>query len=136
MAFNSREYAWADITLIVGGIDITGIRAVKYTEKGEKEAIYAKGRLPHTIQTGNIAFEGEIEILQSDYESMVAAAQGKSVLGLSVDAIVSYGNPPDAIITDRLTGIQFTEAGKDTKQGDKFIPIKLPFLMLRVENQV
>lgn len=134
--FNSREYEWADITLILGGTDITGIRAIKYTEKGEKEAIYAKGRFPHSIQTGNFSYEGEITILQSDYEALVAAANGRSVLTLSLDAQISFGNPPNAIITDRIIGIQFTEAGKDTKQGDKMLEIKLPFIALRVENQV
>lgn len=133
---NGREYEWADITLILGGTDITGIRAIKYTEKAEKEAIYGKGRHAHSIQTGTVSVEGEITILQSDYESLVAASQGRSVLSLSMDAQVSYGNPPDAIITDRILGIQFTEAGKDTKQGDKMLEIKLPFIALRLENQV
>jgi hypothetical protein len=136
MAFNSREYEWADVTLILGGVDITGIRSIKYTEKAEKEAVYAKGRFPHSIQKGNVAFEGEISVLQSEYEALVASSGGKSILGLSLDAEISYGNPPDAIITDRIIGLQFTEAGKDTKQGDKFIEIKLPFIALRLENRV
>jgi hypothetical protein len=135
MAFNSREYEWADITLILGGADITGIRSIKYMEKAEKEALYAKGRFPHSIQTGNVAFEGEISLLQSEYEALVESSAKKTVLGLSLDAEISYGNPPDAIVTDRMIALQFTEAGKDSKQGDKFIEIKLPFIALRLENR-
>jgi hypothetical protein len=135
MAFNSREYEWADITLILGGADITGIRSIKYMEKAEKEALYAKGRFPHSIQTGNVAFEGEISLLQSEYEALVESSVNKSVLGLSLDAEISYGNPPDAIVTDRMIALQFTEAGKDSKQGDKFLEIKLPFIALRLENR-
>lgn len=136
MAFNSREYEWADVTLILGGNDITGIRAIKYMEKAEKEALYAKGRYPHSIQTGNVAFEGEISMLQSEYEALVQSTPNKSVLGLSLDAEVSYGNPPDVITTDRVIGLQITEGGKDIKQGDKFQEIKLPFIALRLENRV
>lgn len=136
MSFNSSEYGWADITLLLGGVDITGIRAIKYSEKAEKEAIYAKGRTPRTIGTGNLAYEGEIEILQSDYESLVASSPNKSVLQISVNALISYGNPPGVMTTDKMYGIQFTEAPKDTKQGDKFIPIKLPFIALKLENQI
>lgn len=134
--FDSREYEWADLTLILGGTDVTGIRAVKYLEKIEREAIYGKGRNPHSIQSGNIAYEGEIVMLQSAYEALVKTGKG-SVLSLSLDGLFAYGNPSngDALITDRASGIRFTEAGKDIKQGDKFQEIKLPFICLNIKNQ-
>lgn len=137
MGFNSREYEWADLTLILGGRDVTGIRAVKYSEKIEREALYAKGRRAHSIQSGNIAVEGEIALLQSEYEALVAAGNG-SVLSLSVDALVSYGNPStgSAMTTDRIIAIHFNEAAKDIKQGDKFQEITLPFIALDLQNQV
>ena len=133
--FNSRQYEWADLSLILGGKDITGIRGVKYSEKAEKEAVFAKGRNAHSIQTGNIAIEGEITMLQSEYEALVIAGGG-SVLGLSLDGIFSYGNPTagDAVIFDRVIGISFTEAAKELKQGDKFMEITLPFIALSVKN--
>lgn len=137
MGFNSRQYEWADLTLILGGKDITGIRGIKYTEKIEREAVYAKGRNAHSIQSGNSAVEGEITLLQSEYEALVAAGNG-SVLSLSVDALVAYGNPAngDMLITDRVIGLRFTEAAKEMKQGDKMMEVKLPFIALRVQNQV
>ena len=137
MAFNSRQYQWADLTLILGGRDITGIRAVKYTEKIEREALYAKGRNPHSIQSGNIAYEGEITVLQSEYEALVIAGKG-TILSLSLDGLFAYGNPArgDALITDRASGIRFTEATKDFKQGDKFQEISLPFICINIKNHV
>ena len=137
MAFNSRQYEWADITLILGGNDITGIRAIKYTEKIEREAIYGKGRYPLSVQSGNASYEGEIEVLQSEYEALVASGNG-SIMGLALDALVGYGNPAngDIPIFDRVVGLRFTEAGKEFKQGDKLTTIKLPFVCLRIKNQV
>ena len=35
--FNSREYEWADITVVMGGRNITGLRGIKYNIKREKE---------------------------------------------------------------------------------------------------
>lgn len=129
--FNSREYEWADITIILGGRDLTKIRAVKYKEAREKELVYAKGRKPFGIQSGNDAYDGEIALLQSEYEALKKAGGG-SIMGLSLDAVVCYGNPAEgnAIETDKLFGIQFTEAEKDWTQGDKFKEIKLPILFL------
>jgi len=136
MAFNSRQYEWADLTLILGGKNITGIRGVKYTEKIEREAIYAKGRYAHSIQSGNISYEGEITLLQNEYEALVKAGKG-SVLSLSLDGEFSYGDPNngDAITTDRAVGIRFKEASKAIKQGDKFMEITLPFICTNIKNQ-
>jgi hypothetical protein len=135
-SFDSREYEWADLTLVLGGKDITEIRAVKYTEKIEREAVYAKGRQPHSIQSGNASYEGEITLLRSGYDKLVSAGKG-SVLSLAVDGLFAYGNPSsgDAMVTDRAVGIRFTEASKEFKQGDKFQEITLPFICLNIKNQ-
>lgn len=136
MAFNSRQYEWADLTLVLGGRDVTGIRGVKYTEKAEKEALFAKGRFAHSIQTGNVQVEGEITVLQSELIALERAGDG-SILGLNLDAVVSFGNPSlgDAMVTDRIVGISFTEAPKELKQGDKNMEITIPFIALAVLNQ-
>lgn len=135
--FNSKEYEWADMALLMGGRDVTGIRGIKYSEKIEREAIYAKGRYPHSIQSGNVAYEGEITLLQSEYEALVKAGKG-SVLNLTLNAVVSYGNPlnGDAMTTDMVENLRFTEAAKELKQGDKNMEVTLPFIALRVKNQV
>lgn len=135
MAFNSRQYEWADMTLILGGSDITGFRGVKYSAKIEREPVHAKGRDPHSIQSGNNTYEGEIVLLQSEYDALVDAGQG-SVLSLSLDAEVHYGNAPDPIRTNRIMGIRFTEEARESKQGDKFEEITLPFICLSIKNNV
>ena len=138
MAFDTREYEYADMTLVLGGKDITGLRALTYDEEQDKEPVYGKGNKPRKIQKGNIKYSGELVILQSDYETLVANSQTKSVLDLQVNAIVSYGNPSngDVVLVDVLKAIQFTKAPKGMKQGDKFAEIKLPFIFLEVKSQI
>ncbi|MBP4140020.1 hypothetical protein [Flavobacterium geliluteum] len=137
MAFNSREFEWADLTLIVGGRDVTGVRGVKYSEKIEREPIYAKGRKPKTIQSGNIAYEGEFMMLQSEYDALEISGGG-TILSLSVDALVSFGNPLEGnyMKTDALDGIRFLEGVKEYKQGDKFADITVPFICLDIRKNV
>lgn len=134
--FNSREYEWADISVDINGRDLTMISSVKYTEKIETEELYGKGRYPHAIQTGNVSIDGEIEVSQSEYEALVKAGQGSVLKLRNLTLTISYGNPPDAMITDRLRGIQITEGGKEMKQGDKSAKIKLPFKATVLENQI
>ncbi|NIJ45059.1 hypothetical protein FHR24_001498 [Wenyingzhuangia heitensis] len=133
--FDSREYEWADLTLILGGRDITGIRAIKYKTSIERELLYAKGRYPKSIQSGNIKYEGEIKMLRSEYEALVLAGRG-TVLSLSLDCSFTYGNPSEgnALKTTRASGIRFLEEEVSDEQGSKFQEITLPFICLRIKN--
>jgi hypothetical protein len=137
MAFiNERQYEFADLTLYLAGRDVTGFRGIKYTKKQEKEALYGKGNRPMSIQKGNISYEGEISFTQSELETLKVLGNG-SILGLNLNAVVSYGNPDkgDTWITDKLFGIQFTEEAKEIKQGDKFMEVTLPFICLDIQYQ-
>ena len=134
--FDSREYEWSDITVVVAGRDVTGIRGVSYNSDQEKEALYAKGNKPHGIQRGNKSYSGNIRLLQSEYEALNEAAGGDA-LDVSFNIVVSYGNPSqgDVIKTDLLVGAEITSKPKGMNQNDKFMEIELPLVMLDiVEN--
>lgn len=136
MAFDSREYEWGDLTVIAGGKDLTGIRGIKIKRKVEREAIYAKGRFPHSIQTGNFAFEGELIVLFSELIALDNAGNGDA-LSLSFDVLVGYGNPSEGNlpIFKRAASVRLTDIDEDWKQGDKFQEITLPFLCLNWKNE-
>ena len=129
--FQSREYEWSDVSVVLAGRLVTGIRGIKYKDKQEKEHLYAKGNKPHSIQHGNIEYSGEISLVQSEYLALRKACKG-NILNASVDIVVSYGNPShgDAITTDVLIGCEFTEDNTEWKQGDKSLEKVIPFLFL------
>lgn len=132
-----REYEWGDLTLILGGRDMVRFRSIKYTRKVEREAIYGKGSKAVAIQSGNEAVEGEIGMLQSEYNKLVKSGGG-SVLSLMLDGIMNYGNPTkgDFMTTDRIESLRFTDETIEFKQGDKFSEIKLPFIALDLKNLI
>ena len=121
--FDTREYEWSDITLIVAGRDVKGFRGIKYSEKQEKEALYAKGNKAHSIQRGNISYEGELTMTQSEYELLRLSMGGSILNGRVLQITVAYGNPSkgDIMITDTLLHVEFTEDSTEWKQGDKFL---------------
>lgn len=138
MAFDSREYEYADLTLIIANRDVTGFRGIKYSEKIEREALHAKGRYAHSIQSGNVTVEGEITVLQSELEALIVAGKGSILRLKNLTAGITYGNASegDAVITDHVEGIYFTESPKELKQGDKFMEVSLPFVAMRIRHQV
>lgn len=128
---NTREYEWSDVTVVMAGRDVTGLRGVKYSSKQEKELLYAKGNKPHAIQRGNKDFSGEITLLQSEYEALKTSAGG-DVLNITFDIVVCVGTPSkgDVITTDILINCEITEDNTEWKQGDKFQEKTLPFIFL------
>lgn len=128
---NTREYEWSDVAIVMAGRMVTGLRGVKYSAKQEKELLHAKGNKPHSIQRGNKTYEGEITLLQSEYEALKQACGG-DILDASMDIVAAYGNPTagDVITTDILVGVEFTEDNTEWKQGDKFQEKTLPFLFI------
>lgn len=129
--FNSREYEFADITVYMGKRDVTGLRGIEYKESQEKEALYGKGNKPLSIQKGNKSYEGKITVTTSELLALEAAGGG-SVLNMELTIVVCYGNPSagDVVTADKLTGVQFTEAAKTWKQGDKYSEHEIPFIAL------
>ena len=133
--FNTREYEWSDVTVVLAGQDVIGLRGIGFRSSQEKEALYAKGNKPHGIQSGNKAYTGSIRLLQSELDALTAAAGG-DVLDISFDVVVAYGNPSkgDVIRYDLVRGAQFTETPKSLNQNDKFMEIELPMIALDIVN--
>ena len=132
---NTREYEWSDVSVVLAGRDVTGIRGVSYQSDQEKEALYAKGNKPHGIQRGNKSYTGSIRLLQSEYDALNAAAGG-DVLDANFNIVVAYGNPSkgDVITTDLLVGVEITSKPKSINQNDRFMEIELPIVMLDVKE--
>lgn len=137
---NGREYEWADISVVAGGVPIAGFRAVSYKREREKEAMFAKGRKAHSIQAGNESVTGSITFTQSQLEALEVATGG-NLLTTKLDIVVSYGAELNAssaasavISTDIIVGAEFTEYEKGMSQGDKFMEIEMPFLALDIKN--
>lgn len=136
ITFSSKQYAWSDVSISIGGRILEGATEVEYTEKQEKETLYGRGNKPHKIVRGNKSYEGKISVWQSELEAMVQDAPGKSILNLNFDVVVSYV-PEDGgvMVTDVLSGCEFTETKKAMKQGDKNMLVELPIIFLDVKPQ-
>lgn len=129
MVTNTREYEWSDVTVVVAGRVVTGLRGIKYSSKQEKELLFAKGNEPHGIQHGNKEYSGELTLLQSEYEALKTAAGG-DILDASFNIVACYGNASkgDTIKTDTLINVEITEDNTEWKQGDKYQEKVLPFI--------
>jgi len=134
--FNSKEYAWVDLVLVMMGKPVAGIRAVAYKTTVQQEALYAAGKYPRSIQKGKIGYEGTLTLLQSEVIQLHYAAKAKghdSLCDIEFDAVVSYAPEGGVITTDVIKNISISEASYDIKVDDLYQEVALPFLALGVE---
>jgi hypothetical protein len=137
MAFTTKEFEWSDCSVVMLGKTITGIQSVEYSSKQEKEFVHGRGSLPLSIQSGNKTYDGSIELLRSEYDTLIAAAKTANPLydihDISFDVVVCYEKGGTSkVSSDTLIGVEFTDLEKAMKQGDKFEVIKLPIMFLRL----
>ncbi len=138
MAFDSREYEFADVKVALLGANLSGLRALTYKKKQAKEAVYGQGNQPKAIQKGNKEYDGTLMLLKSDYDKLDAAAIAAGYEDITdvpyknITLTCVYQNKDDnKLSTDTLLGVSFTEVEDGMKTGDKFKEISLPFIYMR-----
>lgn len=138
--FNSKEYSWSNVDVSYLGSIITGIRGIKYKTAKEKEAVYARGNKPHSIQHGNKSYEGELKLLQSEVEALNTAAKEAGyddLTDFSFNISVAYTpknlSESSTIARKKIISAEITEFEEGMEQGDKFMEITLPFIALDVK---
>jgi hypothetical protein len=142
MAFDSREYEFADISVALLGTVCSGLRGLTYKKSQEKEPVYGAGSEPKSIQRGNKKYEGSLLLLKSDADLLNAAAQNAGYDDITdvptkdINITCVYQQSEDTVqtSTDTCLSCAFTEIEEGMKQGDKFKEISLPFIFLRLKK--
>jgi hypothetical protein len=138
MAFDSREFEYADIKVALLGSNLEGLRGIKFKKKQEKEPVHGQGSDPKSIQRGNKSYEGTLTVLKSDYDMLTDAAINAGYEDISdvpaklINITVVYdkgdGSP---LRTVKLLKVEFTDEEDGMKSGDKFNEVELPFICLK-----
>ena len=133
--FDSEQFGWPDLSVQIGGRVVAGLRGIRYAEKQEMEYIYGAGNKPLAIAEGNITYEGEVKLLQSELEQLIKLAPGGRLQRLTSQITITY-NKDQVLVTDILTGVRFNEVDKSFDQNGKQMEISLPFMCLDLKLNV
>ena len=133
MAFDSSEYAWSDLQVVIGSETITGITGIKYSVSRTVTKIYGAGDEPIAKNKGNKEYTGEIKLRQSELEALVQSAQATfsnntaDPTDVTFDVIVTYAKDVSSlIVSDVLENCDITEFSKEINQNDPAMEITLP----------
>ncbi|MCX6232617.1 MAG: hypothetical protein NTZ33_13860 [Bacteroidetes bacterium] len=135
--FNSSEYSWKDIEVILLGRSISRILEIKYKGSQETKEIYGKGSEPQAIAKGNKKYEGDIKIGQSELEAMIDKVK---VITGSSDPLdlppfnISVAYVKNGMIrTDVCIGVVLKDVEKALKQGDTDMEVSVPFSCVKIK---
>jgi hypothetical protein len=139
VSFDSKEFAWKDMSFSVFGGTIIGIRELTYKKRVEKDLIYAAGDEPYDVSRGNKAYEGQMTLLKGEFDKLHKAAQDAGYDDITdlpgFPIVCSYSNDT-RVVTDKILKAEFTELSDGAKQGDKFIEISIPFIFTKLQKGV
>lgn len=138
-SFNTKEYSWIDVNVVLLGKPVTGLRGIEYKSKRQTEALFATGKKARGIQKGKKEYEGTITVLQSELIAMQAAAKQSGyddITDLEFDIIVSYMSESGVFQTDKVVNASITEAPNSIKEGDLYSEHALPFIACDIEYNV
>jgi hypothetical protein len=134
--FDSRNFSWSELEVAVNGRIVTGIRGVSYDVEQDKEHIYGKGSSPQGIGRGNRKPMGEIRLLGGELSKLIASSPLGDLLRLRCEITVVYADALGIITKDILTGVEFTKVSRSLSQGDMFMEVNLPIIMLDIKYNV
>ena len=137
MAFSTKQYSWADITVSIGGRVLTGVKELEYKETKEKEYLYGRGSKPHAIVHGNHSYEGKLMLWQSELEALTKDAPDNDITNLNLNITIAYtpSDNDDEVVVDIIEGAEFTENSKSMSQGDTSMEVEMPIMFINVKRQ-
>lgn len=120
---NGNLYSWADLRVLIGGVPLTGITAIKYADEQEIENVYGAGRYPVGRAKGKITCTASITLLIDEVQAIAKNSRTGRLQDIDpFDIQVSYlPDETDKITHHTIHDCQFKktdiEWGRDDSKG-------------------
>lgn len=139
--FNTKDCAWANVTVTLLGSRITGLRGFEVKKTVEKEHVYAAGSEPVDINEGNKKYEGSFKLLKYEVDRLNDAALAAGYSDITevphtlISATIEFKKQlADKIRIVAVPGLAFTEMSIAMEQNAKMTEVNLPFLAMRIQH--
>lgn len=138
-AFNSEEYGFVDLQVIMQGRPVIGLQGVQFEAEQQKGNIHGAGSKPIARTRGPVNYTGMVKVLMSELVALMQS-QGQNQRLLKIrpfDIIVAFAPAVgDVVTTFRLVYCEFTKWGIDVKNGDQQIVVELPIVIGDIEENI
>lgn len=139
MAFNSDEYGFIDLQVVMLGRPIISLRGLRYKSSQDKGNVHGAGKEPIARTRGQKNYDGTLRVLLSEIRALLQSlGNGKDILSIRpFDIVASYAPEAGGVIsTDLLQYVEFTECEIDVNNADQFIEVALPLVIGRIKPNI
>jgi len=139
---HTNEFAWSHTTVKLLGATLIGIDGWGFNKKFDKEVIYGAGDEPLDIQPGNKSYDGTLDLKKYEVDKLNDAALAAGYEDITevpheaITIVTSFKKSQvDKTRTIVATGVAFSALPQSMKQGDKQMPINLPFVAIKISSK-
>lgn len=130
---NGQAYVWADIVATIAGVPLTGIIAIKYSEKQEKVNNYGIGSKPTSRGLGKIEYDASITLSMEELQRLQDASPNSRLIEVApFNLVITYEKDARTVI-HKLKDCEFMENGRDISQGDTEITYEVPLIIADID---
>jgi len=117
---NGVQYGWAHIEVNIGGLPVTGITKISYSDEQEIANIYGIGARPVGRGYGNITCKASITLLREEIEAIREGSPTGRLQDIApFDIAVSYiPLQGQKMVNHIIKDCQFKNDGVEVSQGD------------------
>jgi hypothetical protein len=132
---NGVNYDWGNITLVLFGVPVIGIKKINYKRSQKKENNYGWGREPVSRGYGNFEYEGDIDIYTDEWKRIIAASPNRNPLEIPwFDIPVVFGGVGVLPTKDVLRAVEFMEDPLAASQGDTSLIVTIPLIIGKIDR--
>lgn len=132
---NGVNYAWVNISFVLFGIPVKGIKKISYKKKTEKTNNYGAGSEPVSRASGRSEYEASIQLYRDEWQKIIDVAPDQDPLTIPpFDVPVVFGGSRVTAKTDVLQAVEFLEDAFDCGEGDTSIMIDIPLIIAGIKH--
>lgn len=131
---NGKAYEWADIVVNIGGIPITGITAIEYTDNQTMENVYAAGRNVNARTYGRVEPTAKVSMLMSSIEAIQAASTTGRIQDIpEFDIPVVFIDTNNVTVRHKLRNVRFMNNGRKSAAGEGAVIVEIDLILSHIE---
>lgn len=132
--FNGMLVAWADIVVLVGGVPVTGIVGVEYSDEQEIVNKWGAGRHPVGRAKGRITPGAKLILYQEEVQALQSQSPNGRLQDLPpIEIQVSYLPDSGIVVTDKIRNCHILANARKWKEGDTGQEVELPLVPSHIE---
>lgn len=131
---NGKAYEWADIVVNIGGVPITGIKSIEYSESQTMENVYAAGRFPNARTYGKVEPTAKVSMLMSSVEAIQAVAPSGRIQDLpEFDIPVVFLDTNNVTVRHKLRNVRFMSNMRSSAAEEGALVVEIDLIISHIE---